>query len=72
MNLCSKSFIHMKQIYDFWFVSGIKGVFVNLEDEVVLVRSVLPSCQVQGLLESTGKLVVFRGYGGASHQGAVT
>lgn len=47
---------------------GIKGVFVNLEDEVVLVRSVLPSCQVQGLLESTGKLVVFRGYGGASHQ----
>ena len=50
-------------------VTGIDNVFVSLEDEVVLVKSVLSSDDVQKLLESTGKLVVFRGFGGANQQG---
>lgn len=36
-----------------------------LEDELVLVKTCLTSSQVQEMLESTGKLVVFRGYGSA-------
>ena len=40
-------------------------MYVNLHDEVVLVESCLPSRDVQWLLEGTGRLVVFRGHGGA-------
>lgn len=40
-------------------------MFVNLADEMVVVESCLPSRDVQQLLEDTGRLVVFRGYGGA-------
>ena len=46
--------------------AGIDEVFVNLENEFVLVKTSLPSSSVKELLESTGKLVIFRGYGGAS------
>ena len=35
------------------------------------MRSTLPSSKIQELLESTGKLVVFRGYGGSTQQGDV-
>ena len=49
--------------------TGVRHVYVNLEDEVVLVETVLPSGQVQGLLEGTGRLVVFRGFGGAGGAG---
>ncbi len=44
--------------------AGVESVYVCVEDEVVLVQTSLLSSQVQELLESTGKLVVFRGYGG--------
>ncbi len=37
---------------------------MGLEDEVVLVKTSLTSSRVQQMLEGTGKLVVFRGYGG--------
>ena len=43
---------------------GIKKVYVNLDDEVVIVETCLPSSDVQRQLEATGKLVVFRGHGG--------
>lgn len=44
--------------------AGIKSVYVNVSDEVVLVETSLPSSAVQQCLEDTGRLVVFRGYGG--------
>ena len=44
--------------------TGIAKVYVNLSDEVVLIESSLPSSVVQRLLEDTGRLVVFRGFGG--------
>jgi copper chaperone for superoxide dismutase len=43
---------------------GINDVFVDVANELVLVETTLPSSVVQQQLESTGKLVVFRGYGG--------
>ena len=39
-------------------------MYVSLSEELVLVETELPSSKVQELLESTGRLVVFRGYGG--------
>lgn len=43
---------------------GISNVFIDISNELVLVDTTLPSSSVQSLLESTGKLVVFRGFGG--------
>lgn len=43
---------------------GIKKVYVNLDDEVVIVESCLSSSDIQRRLEDTGRLVVFRGHGG--------
>lgn len=54
--------------------TGIKRVYVNVDDEVVIVETCLPSSDVQRRLENTGRLVVFRGHGGigtASGQGVV-
>lgn len=51
-------------IYRWLLFAGIKKVSVNLSDELVIVESSLPSSEVQQKLESTGRLVVFRGYGG--------
>ena len=48
---------------------GVRDVYVSLEDEVVLVRSTLPSAEVKRMLEKTGKLVVFRGHGGVGQEG---
>ena len=48
---------------------GVRDVYVSLEDEVVLVRSTLPSAEVKKMLEKTGKLVVFRGHGGVGQEG---
>ena len=47
----------------------VRDVYVNLEDEVVLVKTTLPSAEVKRLLEKTGKLVVFRGHGGIGQEG---
>ena len=44
-------------------------MYVNLSDEVVIVESCLPSSDVQRRLEDTGRLVVFRGYGGIGKEG---
>ena len=58
---------------------GVSNVFVDVANELVLVKSTLPSAVVQQRLKDTGKLVVFRGYGGSgsstssptpSHHGA--
>ena len=46
---------------------GIHNVFVDVANELVLVNSTLPSSDVTRLLESTGKLVVFRGLGGGAN-----
>ncbi|XP_003386470.2 PREDICTED: copper chaperone for superoxide dismutase-like [Amphimedon queenslandica] len=56
-------------------VPGINSVYVDVPNEVVIVETSLPSSNVHKLLESTGKLIVFRGFGGqeqapTSHQGA--
>ena len=42
---------------------GVRSVYVDVANEIVLVQSTLPSSTVQRHLEQTGKLVVFRGYG---------
>lgn len=43
---------------------GIKNVYVNLDDEVVIVETCLSSSNIQRRLEDAGRLVVFRGHGG--------
>ena len=48
---------------------GIESSFVDMNNELVLITSTLPSATVTSLLKETGKLVVFRGYGGASDMG---
>lgn len=45
-------------------VEGIASAYVDVENDLVLVETQLPSKKVQELLESTGKLVLFRGVGG--------
>ena len=42
---------------------------MNLPEELVMVETSLPSGTVQERLEATGRLVVFRGYGGNLQQG---
>ena len=42
---------------------------MELDNELVFVTSTLPSATVTSLLEETGKLVVFRGYGEATNIG---
>ena len=44
-------------------MQGVRSVYVDIANEIVLVQSTLPSSTVQRHLEQTGKLVVFRGYG---------
>ncbi|XP_061414822.1 copper chaperone for superoxide dismutase [Lethenteron reissneri] len=44
-------------------VPGVLGVQVDLAKEQVLVDTVLPSAQVQSLIETTGKRAVLRGIG---------
>ena len=39
-------------------------VYVDVNNELVLVETTLPSSRVKQLLTETGKLVVFRGFGG--------
>ena len=58
----------MNELPAFIRPTGIKNVYVNLSDEIVLVESSLPSSVVQQRLEGTGRLVVFRGYGGQGMQ----
>lgn len=48
---------------------GIESSHVDLNNELVLISTTLPSATVTSLLEQTGKLVVFRGYGGATNIG---
>ena len=58
--------------------SGVGDVYVDVSNELVLVETTLPSSRVKQLLAETGKLVVFRGFGGkapasdssSSHHGA--
>ncbi len=45
-------------------MTGVRSVYVDVSNEVVLVETCLLSCRVQALLEETGRLVVFRGFGG--------
>lgn len=42
---------------------GIQSVFVSASDDLVLVDSVLKTSEVHALLESTGLLVFFKGFG---------
>lgn len=46
--------------------AGVFNTFVDVENDLVLVDTSLPSAHVQKLLEATGKLVVFRGIGGTA------
>ena len=48
---------------------GVRKVYVDLDNELVLVETSLPSSHVKQQLETTGKLVVFRGFGGTGQQG---
>ncbi len=44
--------------------TGVSNVFVDVSNELVLVETCLSSAVLQTLLEETGRLVVFRGFGG--------
>ncbi|XP_037696686.1 copper chaperone for superoxide dismutase [Choloepus didactylus] len=44
-------------------VAGVQGVEVQLENQMVLVQTTLPSQKVQALLESTGRQAVLKGMG---------
>ena len=46
-----------------FFLSGVINSYVDVDNDLVLVDTVLPSGRVQELLERTGKLVVCRGIG---------
>ena len=46
--------------------AGVFSTYVDVENDLVLVDTSLPSAHVQKLLEDTGKLVVFRGIGGTA------
>ena len=50
---------------------GVRSVYVDVANEIVLVQSTLPSSTVQCHLEQTGKLVVFRGYGSGGEGASV-
>lgn len=51
--------------------AGIQDVFIDVSEGVVLVDSVLKTSEVQALLESTGFLVFFKGFGGTGADGEV-
>jgi len=53
----------------FTYYLGIESSLVDLNNELVLVTTNLPSATITSLLQETGKLVVFRGYGGVSNIG---
>lgn len=42
---------------------GVQSVEVQLENQMVLVQTTLPSQQVQALLEGTGRQAVLKGMG---------
>jgi copper chaperone for superoxide dismutase len=42
---------------------GVQNVDVQLENQMVLVQTTLPSQEVQALLESTGRQAVLKGMG---------
>ncbi|XP_006860938.1 PREDICTED: copper chaperone for superoxide dismutase [Chrysochloris asiatica] len=44
-------------------VAGVQGVEVQLENQMVLVETTLPSLKVQALLEGTGRQAVLKGMG---------
>ena len=44
---------------------GIRDIFIDACEERVVVDTVLKTSEVQALLESTGLLVFFRGFGGS-------
>ena len=50
-------------IVSFFHYPGIHGVDVNLEKQQVVVSTTLPSGNVQGFIESTGKRAVLQGFG---------
>ena len=45
--------------------AGVRSVYTDAENDLVLVETNLPAAHVQDLLEATGKLVLFRGFGSA-------
>ena len=48
------------------FTLGVRSLYVDAENDLVLVETNLPAAHVQDLLEATGKLVLFRGFGSSS------
>ena len=44
---------------------GVQRVYVNAKEDLVLVETILSAADVQKLLETTGRLVLFRGFGSA-------
>jgi hypothetical protein len=44
-------------------LAGIYNVFISIPEDLVLVDSVLTTSEVHSLLESTGLLVFFKGFG---------
>ncbi|EDL33071.1 copper chaperone for superoxide dismutase [Mus musculus] len=49
-------------------VAGVQNVDVQLENQMVLVQTTLPSQEVQALLESTGRQAVLKGMGSSQLQ----
>lgn len=45
------------------FLPGVQSVEVQLENQMVLVQTTLPSQEVQAILEGTGRQAVLKGMG---------
>ena len=45
---------------------GVQNTYVDVENDLVLVETTLPSTHIEELLRTTGKLVLFRGLGSST------
>lgn len=50
-------------IITIWCISGVNSYIINLQDEQVIVESILPTGEIHKLLEDTGRKAIFRGQG---------
>ena len=53
-------------MYVLFSLLGVQSVYVDADNDLVLVETTLSSSHVQELLQATGKLVLFRGIGNAT------
>ena len=52
-----------------YILLGVKSYSINLQDEQVIIESLLPSGIIHQLLESTGRKAILRGHGSETGPG---